>query len=336
MSTQFIHPIDEINLGLSRITERALQKDPKTSYLKDSRQSVDETMKKIQEIKGAMHPLALQFSNTEMTYKPIQPGAIVEVTEPIKNVLLELNNRYFNYVVEMQEYIEFMKLGVDDLTQFVEFVTHICDLVSRYKHKGQLLMTKDALLEELGPEKFGSPQRRKVLAGRQSSILINLLDKIKKHVNDYDNASGSHDTLLIVCRHLREQVVPMLQVLKDMNKSPEGHAFIQQLKLNELILQLKEIDKLEKSLKGAELRVRIDAEARKEMIGDFGTKFANKNVYSANEEAFLASGNASQSVIGNSTFSSKGGRRTRHKRSGHKRINKKRRSNKKKCMSRRR
>ena len=32
----------------------------------------------------------------------------------------------------------------------------------------------------------------------------------------------------------------------------------------------------------------------------------------------------------------KGGRRTRHKRSGHKRINKKRRSNKKKCMSRRR
>jgi hypothetical protein len=52
-------------------------------------------------------------------------------------------------------------------------------------------------------------------------------------------------------------------------------------------------------------------------------------------DQFLNSGNASQSVIGDSTFSIKGGRRTRHKRSGHKRSNKKR-SNKKKHRSNKR
>ena len=52
----------------------------------------------------------------------------------------------------------------------------------------------------------------------------------------------------------------------------------------------------------------------------------------ARNAKFEASGNRSQSVIGASTISVKGGRRTRHKRSGHK----KRRSNKKKRMSRRR
>ena len=54
------------------------------------------------------------------------------------------------------------------------------------------------------------------------------------------------------------------------------------------------------------------------------------------DKQFLASDNASQSVIGDSTFSAKGGRRTRHKRSGHKkRIGKRSKSNKKR-MSRRR
>jgi len=130
-----------------------------------------------------------------------------------------------------------------------------------------------------------------------------------------------------VCRHLKEQVVPMLQVLTGMNDD----AFIRQLDLKMLISQLKTIDKLEKSLKYAELNVQIDTEARKKMIGDFGTKFVPKRAYSDDEQAFVDSGNASQSVIGKNTFSAKGGRRTRrhkkrsgHKRSGHKRSGHKR------------
>jgi tetratricopeptide (TPR) repeat protein len=58
------------------------------------------------------------------------------------------------------------------------------------------------------------------------------------------------------------------------------------------------------------------------------------------EDAFVKSGNASQSVIGHSRFSAKGGRRTRHKRSGHKKHSNKKRSGHKrlhkKRMSRRR
>ena len=58
------------------------------------------------------------------------------------------------------------------------------------------------------------------------------------------------------------------------------------------------------------------------------------------EDAFVKSGNASQSVIGYSRFSAKGGRRTRHKRSGHKKHSNKKRSGHKrlhkKRMSRRR
>ena len=57
------------------------------------------------------------------------------------------------------------------------------------------------------------------------------------------------------------------------------------------------------------------------------------------DKQFEAAGNASQSVIGDRTFSAKGGRRTRHKRSGHKKRSGKsghKRVHKKKCMSRRR
>ena len=138
----------------------------------------------------------------------------------------------------------------------------------------------------------------------------NLLQKIKEHVRIYDSPTGSHDTLRIVCRLLRGQVVPILQVLTDMNESPEGHAFIQQLDLNKLISRLNEIDKLEKSLTGAELRVRIDAEARKDMIGDLGTKF--KPVPSYSLQPAMA-----HNVIGGIPTIATGGRRTkRHKRSG--------------------
>jgi len=336
MSTPFIHPKDKIDLGIARAVTGMMGQDPATSYLTDSRQSVDKTMKKIQEIKANIHPVALQFLNTQMTYLPVAVGSFENVTEPIQIVLLELNNRLFGYVDVMQDYIELMKLGFGDLPKFGEFVTHICGLARGYKHQGRMLMTKEELLGELSmiDAQGNNSRSQSVIANagtpQQSTFLENLLAKIKEHVRIYDSANGSHDTLLIVCRHLREQVVPMLQVMTDMND-----AFIRQLDLKMLISQLKEIGKLEKSLKVAELRLQIDAEARKEMIGDFGTKFVPKRAYSDDEQAFVDSGNASQSVIGTSRFSAKGGRRTRrHKKrsgkSGHKR------SNKKKCMSRRR
>jgi hypothetical protein len=323
MSKPFIDPNDKIKLDIARLFQRASQKekDPATSYLTDSRQSVDKTMKKIQEIKANIHPEALRFLNTQMTYLPVATGYFENVTEPIQIVLLELNNRFFGYVDVMQDYIELMKLGFGDLPKFVEFVKHICELARGYKHQGKMLMTKEELLGELSIDAQGKNSRsQSVIANagtpQQSSFLEKLLAKIKDFVRIYDSDTGSHDTLLIVCRHLREQVVPMLQVLTDMNDD----AFIRQLDLKMLISQLKEIGNLEKSLKGAELRLQIDAQARKEMIGDFGTKFVPKRAYSDDEQALVDSGNASQSVIG------KGGRRTRRhkKRSGHKKRSNKR------------
>jgi hypothetical protein len=320
MSTPFIHPKDKIDLGIARAITGMMGQAPATSYLTDSRQSVDKTMKKIQEIKANIHPVALRFLNTQMTYLPVAMGFFENVTEPIQIVLLELNNRLFGYVDVMQDYIELMKLGFGDLPKFGEFVTHICGLARGYKHQGMMLMTKEELLGELSmiDAQGNNSRSQSVIANagtpQQSTFLENLLAKIKEHVRIYDSANGPHDTILIVCRHLSEQVVPMLQVLTDMNDD----AFIRQLDLKMLISQLKEIGKLEKSLKVAEMKLQIDAEARKEMIGDFGTKFVPKRAYSDDEQAFVDSGNASQSVIGNSIFSAKGGRRTRHKHSGHK------------------
>ena len=319
MATSFIHPDDENYLRFSRAIQRINGRSPNASYLTDSRQSVDKTMNKIQEMKGTMHPLALKFLNDEITYEPVAPGAI-EVTKPRKIVLLELSERFFNYVDVMQYYIDLMKRRDSewlrsytaredyDLGTFINFVTNICNLARRYKNYGlgKMLMTKDQILDELRMKDDSEIKECIDKAGHQSTFLIKLLEKIKEHVRIYDSEYGLHDTLLIVCRHLREQVVPMLQVLTDMNKSPEGHAFIQQLDLNKLILRLTAIDKLEKSLKGHELRVRIDAEARKSMIGDFGTKFVPKQAYSADEQDFVDSGNASQSKIGSVTISTKG------------------------------
>jgi len=332
--------MDKIDLGIARAVTGMMGQDPATSYLTDSRQSVDKTMKKIQEIKANIHPVALQFLNTQMTYLPVAMGSFENMTEPIQIVLLELNNRLFGYVDVMQDYIELMKLGFGDLPKFVEFVTHICGLAREYKHQGRMLMTTEELLDKLSmiDEQGNNSRSQSVIANagtpQQSSFLENLLAKIKEHVRIYDSANGSHDTLLIVCRHLREQVVPMLQVLTDMNDD----AFIRQLDLKMLISQLKEIGKLEKSLKVAELRLQIDAEARKEMIGDFGTKFVPKRAYSDDEQAFVDSGNASQSVIGTSRFSAKGGKRTRRhkKRSGNKRSGNKRSGKRSGRKSRRR
>ena len=343
MSTPFIHPDSVNKLSIARAVKGMIGQDPATSYLTDSRQSVDKTMRKIQDIKATINPVALQFLNTQMTYESVAAGVFNNVTQPIQIVLLELSNRFFGYVDVIQDYIELMKLGFGDLPKFVEFVTHICGLAREYKHQGRMLMTKEKLLDELSmiDAQGDNSRSQSVIANartpQQSSFLEKLLAKIKEHVRINDSPNGSHDTLLIVCRHLREQVVPMLQVLTGMNDD----AFIRQLDCKMLISQLKEIGKLEKSLKDAELRVQIDAETRKEMIGDFGTKFVPKRAYSDDEQAFVDSGNRSQSVIGNSTFSAKGGRRTRHKRSGHKKRSGKRsdhnkRSNKKKCMSRRR
>lgn len=349
MSTTFVDPNDEIMLGISRVVKDIARTTPNTSYLTDSRRSVDKTKNKIQEIEGTMHPLALKFLNTEMTYEPVTTGSKVKVTKPIMNVLLELSERFFNYVDVMQYYINLMKLGDGtsyisanaadlDLKKFVNFATKICNLARRYKDPGTgvMMMNKEELLNELNMKDYEIKECIDK-AGRQSTFLRNLLEQIKKHVHIYDSPNGSHDTLMIVCRHLREEVVPMLQVLTDMNKSQDGHEFIKQLDLKELISQIKEIDKLKQSLKEAEFKVRFDAQAREQMIGDFGTKFANKKVYSADEVAFLDSGNASQSVIGDSTFSSKGGRRTkRHKRSSCNKRNNKKRSNKRSNKSRRR
>jgi hypothetical protein len=299
--------MDTIDLGIARAVKGMIGQDPATSYLTDSRQSVDKTIKKIQDIKATINPVALQFLNTQMTYIPVAKGYFENVTEPIQIVLLELSERFFGYVDVMQDYIELMKLGIGDLPKFVEFVEHICELARGYKHQGKMLMSKEELLDELSMNKSrsqsvidnaGTPQ--------QSSFLEKLLAKIKDFVRIYDRDTGSHDTLMIVCRHLREQVVPMLQVLTDMNDD----AFIGQLDLKMLISQLKEIGELEKSLKDAKLRLHIDTEARKEMIGDFGTKF--KPVPSYSLQPAMA-----HNVIGGIPTIATGGRRTkRHKRSG--------------------
>jgi len=319
MSTStFIHPDDEIKLGLTRVIEKMNKKGPNTSYLTDSKRIVDETKKKIEEIERAMHPLALQFLNQEMTYKQIASGNLV--THPIKIVLLELSKRIFSYVDVMQDYIELMKNQDIDSAKFVEFVAHICNLARSYG-RGKL-MTKEQLLSELSNEGNLSFSRK-------------VLENIKEFVRVYDTDTGPHNTMSIVCGHLREQVVPMLEVLTKMNVSQDGHAFIQQLDLNQLISQLTEIDKLEKALKGAELRVRIDTEKRQNMIGDFGDKFVPKQAYSADEQAFV-------DVIGNKKITVNGGRRTKHKRSGHhakrghkKHSKKQHRSNKRRSRSRR-
>ena len=189
MSKPFIDPNDKIKLDIARLFQRASQKekDPATSYLTDSRQSVDKTMKKIQEIKANIHPEALRFLNTQMTYLPVATGYFENVTEPIQIVLLELNNRFFGYVDVMQDYIELMKLGFGDLPKFVEFVKHICELARGYKHQGKMLMTKEELLGELSIDAQGKNSRsQSVIANagtpQQSSFLEKLLAKIKDFV----------------------------------------------------------------------------------------------------------------------------------------------------------
>jgi hypothetical protein len=65
------------------------------------------------------------------------------------------------------------------------------------------------------------------------------------------------------------------------------------------------------------------AQAERQAKVDAAAAAAQAKVNTANQ-AFSVSGNAAQSVIGDKTFFTKGGRRTRHKRSGHKKRSGKR------------
>jgi hypothetical protein len=293
-----------------------------------------------------LHPLALEFVNTQINVKIIEPGAFPYEKKPIGAVLLYLSTITFGYIDVMQDYIALMKKGIDMLKRFDELVVNICHLARIYMESDKY--QKEQVLACLDHDNVSVPiqiNNSVPIQINDSEILfrnpifytindspehvrpffIQLLEKIKGTVEKYTH----RDTLLYICRHLREQVVPILKVLTELNQKQGGDDFIQHLDLNALIEKLKQIkvkadlmDITRSMLKSSimpQVRSLLDAAAQKEAQEEREDKV--KEARKKFEDS-LKAGYAGQSVIGKESFKVKGGRRTRYKRSGHKRSGK--------------
>jgi hypothetical protein len=296
-----------------------------------------------------LHPLALEFVNTQINFKEIAPGVNEPTQKPIRFVLLNLSTKSFGYIDVMQDYINLMNIGLADYGRFHALVENICKLARRHRETeghGSWKFKKDEVLLGLNydepyvpiqidnavmqNDKFSNPifytvrdadptyfsENKGNYQGGMGPFFIKLLRKIYETVDEYDY----HDVLLAICRHLNEQVVPMLHVLTEIYEKKGGKEFIKQLDLIALVDKLRQIQELERTQAVKQDLMRTSSFNANLIIPQVKSLVADKQ--------FLASGNASQTVIGDSTFSAKGGRRTKRnkKRSGHKRSDK--RSNK--------
>jgi hypothetical protein len=291
-----------------------------------------------------LHPLALEFVNTQRIFKEIAPGSHKDKQKPIEFVLLNLSTKSFGYIDVMQDYITLMKQDLDSLRRFNNLVNNICHLARRYMEtdgknewkfqKEQVLMClncdiewvpiqiNDSVMIQNGDNLFQNPICYTI--GDSHQHIRPFLKKLLKKIHDTVNMHDYHDVLLAICRHLNEQVVPILQVLTDLKQKQGGNDFIQHLDLIALIEKLKQIKELEQQI---EIADQTQAENRKQRESLMRTSTFNVNSIMPQVKSLVAdkqfaqaeaAGNASQSVIGDRIFSAKGGRRTRHKHSGHK------------------
>jgi hypothetical protein len=277
-----------------------------------------------------LHPLELEFVNTQIKFKETS-RSVRHTEKPIGVVLLTLSTKRFEYIDVMRDYIELMKQKIVSIERFIGLVNNICDLAGRYMEtdgNGKWKFQKEQVLKCLNHEiewvpiqinsdmmqnmdgLFKNPIYYAIVnSGYIGEFFIKLLQKIHHTMNLYDERA-THDNLFNICRHLNGQVVPILQVLTDLNQKQGeqgGDDFIKHLDLTALIEKLKQIKQRESLMS---------------TVKSYMESSIMPRVKSLVAEA-EAAGNASQYVMGDSTFSAKGGRRTRRhkkrsgKRSGH-------------------
>jgi hypothetical protein len=223
-----------------------------------------------------LHPLALEFVNTQINFKEIATDE--DKQKPIGFVLLNLSTKSFGYIDVMQDYINLMNIGLAHYGRFHALVENICHLARRYSEtdgkgnrkfqKEQVLMCLNDSIEWVPIQINGSIMRGDNLflnpmyyairdgdphffnenkgnyQGGMGPFFIKLLRKIYETVDKNDHP----DVLLDICRHLNEQVVPMLKVLTDLNEKQGANDFIQHLDLIALIEKLKQIKELERQI----------------------------------------------------------------------------------------
>ena len=82
-----------------------------------------------------LHPLALEFLNTQIIYNELVLSPPPAGKKPIWVVLFHLSNNSFGYIDVMQEFIDVMKEGGSNpgkIMMFRQFVGHICELAKIY------------------------------------------------------------------------------------------------------------------------------------------------------------------------------------------------------------
>jgi len=334
--------------GKDRRIGYALEKivrNPNMSYVQDATQQYPKEVMKLDELRAKVDPMAFQICSQPMTYAQIQYSPDPIRTD-ILRTLFELSDRggriQFDYIGVMQDYIELLRTREDNIGQFRSLFENLKTLGAPWIQLMGGKKVPDAELIDVAP--LISPSVAPFIeytnnsGGKLGEFFKSVIEKVHDYIarGNYSDKIKA-ERLYIMCRIFLERVIPILDVLMNLNNTPEGRTFINNLSLGRLIVQMRDIQKQEEQIKYAEQKMKDLKDDKKMLVSGLETKFVPKPAYSEDEQAFVDSGNASQSVIGSSVISRKGGRRTRRhkkhinkKRSGHKR------SGHKKRMSRRR
>jgi hypothetical protein len=278
--------MDSINMRIVDAT-----RNPNTNYLTDAYNEFNKAKANLAELNQRVNPMTVSFLNTIVVYT--NPNRITE-RKPINAVLLELKKGGGNgYIDVMQDYIELLRGNHESLRYIVNIVEKLREL------NGQNL-SKFELLEKLNPDVLPFSNIINTDAGE---INASLLRKLIKKIHEFLTTSSELSNIVV---NLNDTIIPILRVLTDLNETSEGHAFIQKLNLFSLIKLIEDIEMQKRKIKYHSVRAQYYEEGKARMIGDFGTMFVPKRP-------------VDEQKSGDSTFSAKGGRRTRrHKRSGHK------------------
>jgi len=308
-----------------------------------------------------LHPLALEFLNTQITYQEIVLSPPPPEEKPIWVVLFHLSNNPFGYIDVMQEYIDVMKKDYHIFRNaFRQFVDHICELSKIYLETSSAIkgnfrvqtgawkFDKETVLRALDTDQeyvsiqignadkrgneFKNPLFYDVIDTKSiRTCLVNLSNKIRGKLTVSDNSYVGRLQMNTICRYLKEQVVPILTVLTEISEKQGGNDFIQHLDLIALIKKFKQIKELERQIEIADQTQAENREQRESLMRTsiFNVKSIMPQVKSlVADKQFAqaeADGNAGLSVIGDKPTPVNGGRRTRrHKRSAHKKRSGKR------------
>ena len=238
--------------GLDRRIGYALEKitlKPRMSYVQDATQQYPKEVMKLDELRAKVDPMALQFCSEPISWAQIQHTHPTRTD--ILRTLFDLNDRagrsQFDYIDVMQDYIELLRTHDDNIGQFRSLFENLKTLTNPWlqSYTGSKNVELIDVVPQISPDIAPFIEYTNNLGGKLGEFFKSLIEKVHNYV-EWGNQTikDKAQKLFIMCRIFLERVIPILDVLTNLNNTtPEGRTFINNLNLDRLIRQMMNIQK---------------------------------------------------------------------------------------------